>query len=104
MDEPRPANQSHRLCDKEWDLPPRLPGAESPPEVKFCPADELLDNPDMKAVLTEAGARQRCGIAFSGRPNSMKGLRCEQQDRISDQEEMNDGILYGQRQNLQDRQ
>ncbi len=39
---------------KEWDLPLPLPGAEWQLDVKFSLADELLGNPDMKAVFKEA--------------------------------------------------
>lgn len=39
---------------KEWDLPFPLPGAEWQLDAKFSPADELLNDPDMKAVFEEA--------------------------------------------------
>lgn len=39
---------------KEWDLPLPLPGAEWQPDAKFSPADELLSDPDLKAVFKEA--------------------------------------------------
>ena len=39
---------------KEWDLPLPLPGAEWQPDPKFSVADELLANPEMKAVFKEA--------------------------------------------------
>ena len=39
---------------KEWDLPLPLPGAEWQPDSKFSVADELLANPEMKAVFKEA--------------------------------------------------
>jgi hypothetical protein len=39
---------------KEWDLPVPLAGAEWQPDSKFSVADELLANPDLKAVFKEA--------------------------------------------------
>jgi hypothetical protein len=39
---------------KEWDLPSPGPGAEWQPDARFSPADELLNNPDLKAVFKEA--------------------------------------------------
>jgi hypothetical protein len=39
---------------KEWDLPKPLPGAEWQLDTKFNVANELLDNPDLKAVFAEA--------------------------------------------------
>jgi len=39
---------------KEWELPKPLPGAEWQLDTKFNVADELLENPDLKAVFAEA--------------------------------------------------
>ena len=39
---------------KEWDLPLPLPGAEWQQDAKFSPSDELLNNPDLKAIFKEA--------------------------------------------------
>lgn len=39
---------------KEWDLPKPLPGAEWQLDAKFNVADELLRDPELKAVLKAA--------------------------------------------------
>lgn len=39
---------------KEWDLPKPLPGAEWQLDAKFNAADELLRDPELKAVLKAA--------------------------------------------------
>jgi len=39
---------------KEWNLPKPLPGAEWQLDSKFNVADELLENPDLKEVFSEA--------------------------------------------------
>ena len=49
---------------KESDLP--LPGAEWQPDKKFSVADELLNNPDLKAVFKEALQK---GVALHSAPN-----------------------------------
>ena len=53
---------------KEWDLPLPLPlpGAEWQPDKKFSVADELLNNPDLKAVFKEALQK---GVALHSAPN-----------------------------------
>jgi hypothetical protein len=53
---------------KEWDLPIPLPGAEWQPNVNFSVADELLSNPDLKAVFQEALEK---GAALYSTPNPM---------------------------------
>jgi hypothetical protein len=39
---------------KEWDLPVPLPGAEWQLDASFNAGDEILRDPDMKAVLKSA--------------------------------------------------
>ena len=39
---------------KEWDLPVPLPGAEWQLDASFNEGDEILRDPDMKAVLKSA--------------------------------------------------
>ena len=51
---------------KEWGLPLPLPGAEWQPDTKFSPADELLSNPDLKAVFKEAMEK---GVALYSAPD-----------------------------------
>jgi hypothetical protein len=43
-----------------------LPGAEWQPDKKFSVADELLNNPDLKAVFKEALQK---GVALHSAPN-----------------------------------
>jgi len=57
---------------KEWDLPLPLPGAEWQPDKKFSVADELLNNPELKAVFEEALAK---GVALYSVPNPKSELR-----------------------------
>jgi hypothetical protein len=49
-----------------------LPGAEWQPDKKFSVADELLNNPDLKAVFEEALAK---GVALYSVPNPKSELR-----------------------------
>ena len=53
---------------KEWDLPVPLPGAERQLDAKFSPADELLSNPDLKAVFKEA--LDKGAALYSANPKS----------------------------------
>jgi len=51
---------------KEWDLPLPLPGAEWQLDPKFSVGDELLNNPDLKAVFKEVLEQ---GVALRSVPN-----------------------------------
>jgi hypothetical protein len=51
---------------KEWDLPMPLSGTEWQPDMNFSVADELLSNPDLKAVFKEALEK---GVALYSKPN-----------------------------------
>ncbi len=57
---------------KEWDLPSPGPGAEWQPDAKFSPGDELLSNPDLKAVFKEALEK---GVALYSAPRSVNETR-----------------------------
>ena len=66
MDEPRPANQSYCLRHEGMGFAVAVARCRVATDRKFSAADELLTNPDLKAVFKEAHEK---GVALGPAPD-----------------------------------